>query len=89
MIDVKPWYPSRDHGSLALARWRAEAIMREFGAEHPAALAALGRWRALAGHQPGRFNDGPQHVAWQRASGSAPGWLNRAERKAIRRRGQS
>ena len=77
-----PTYPRRSYGSRALAAWRMRALERELGPDHPATLAARGRWRALAGHVPQRFvHPTPEVVAWLRESGRA-GDYNRSARRA-------
>lgn len=88
---MSKWYPKLACGSPTLAAWRYRAMVERFDENHPAALGALGKWRALVGHVPGRLNDiTPDLVAWHRAWHAGTdhdhGYMNRAHRKAIARR---
>ena len=71
--------------------WRYQLSWARRGREHPATHAAFGRYLASKGHVAQRMaesiagdraND-PCWVAWKRASGSDPGYLNRRHRKAL------
>lgn len=74
--------PARCFGSKYLARARLSALSDTLGDDHPATLAARGRWLALATKSvPQRDSTTPEAIAWHRASGADPGYMNRRARR--------
>jgi hypothetical protein len=65
-------------GSRGIAAYRYHIAIEDFGADHPATRAALGRLLFYQQSIPQLDSVTPEAIAWRRESGAAPGFCNRS-----------
>lgn len=79
-----PSIPRFTYHSVGLANMRYQGLRLLVGDDHPATLAARGRYFALRGDVPQRTSaPTPDVIAWHRETAAIPGYLNRRARKGV------